>query len=250
MTLSAGPVSVVYVGNGSASTFSVANGGQPIVFIDSADICVMQLVTATGAITTLTEGTDYDLTGGPDAGVVTRTAGALPAGYVWGIYRAEALSQETSLGLGGSFSSATVEAAFDKVTRLAQDLQDQLSRAPSVSLLDRNAGSLELPQDRANKVLAFGADGSFEAWDLSMFGATELRGEFHLAQAPATQTTVTVAGMLADSFFEWVPKPGANSALAADMMPFLSPIVQTDGSITFEHPATSSVLTFKYKVSI
>lgn len=63
-------------------------------------------------------------------------------------------------------------------------------------------------------------------------------------------TPVAVAGLLATSRFKWWPASGANSNLAANMMPYLSPISQVTGLITFQHPATTSTVVFQYEVSL
>jgi hypothetical protein len=207
MTLAAGPVSVVYAGTGSASAFPVANGAQAIPFTNLSDIVVMQYVAATGAITTLVQGTDYTISGTATAydggnvpeitnGVVTRSAGALPAGYYWGIYRSDAIAQNTSVSLGGNFSSATVEAALDFLTKICQDLSDHLSRVPYQSLVDQNTGTLQLPVKRAGMLLGFDSAGGFAAIPYSsvISGAgTFLSGAVTL-NANATSTTVIVSG--------------------------------------------------------
>src|SRR5262249_10194994 len=106
MTLSAGPVSVVYSGNGATATFGVSNGGQPIIFQSNTDIHVQKLEVATGIVTTFVEGADYSLTGGPDAGLVTLLAGNLPTGFKLAIFRAQVFDQNTELDTGGDFSSS------------------------------------------------------------------------------------------------------------------------------------------------
>lgn len=122
MTVSAVLPRVVYAGNGAGpDTFSVANGATPISFNDNAEI-VVSYCDPDGVISVLVEDTHYTLAGGPLAGVVTRSAGALPDGSKLAIHRSLPTSQETDLVNLGDYSSQDVEDALDYRARVEQDM--------------------------------------------------------------------------------------------------------------------------------
>ena len=131
MTLSAGPVRVVYSGTGSTSVFQIASGGQPISFRDTSHIHATEVDTD-GVVTEVVFGTHYNIAGGPDDGTLTRIGGNLPSGYKLAIWREQPLSQDISLANGGDFSSDDIENGFDYIVEKLQEIDDRLDRAIKV----------------------------------------------------------------------------------------------------------------------
>lgn len=133
MTRNAVPSYVVYAGNNAVGSFAIAADGEPIWFRSNDDLIVVERVVATGATTVLVEGTDYDVTGGPSAGILTRTAGNLPTGNLLCILRQGPLSQETDFGLSGDWNSSrsTVTDTFDRLIEIIQDISDHAIRSDS-----------------------------------------------------------------------------------------------------------------------
>lgn len=120
----------VYTGNDVASAFNVSDDdGNAIWFSANSEILVATVRIADGLETMLVEGVDYDLTGGPTAGVVTLTAGALASTYKLVIWRRTPLDQDVAFGINADFASATHNALHDKHRRIHQELADDISRA-------------------------------------------------------------------------------------------------------------------------
>jgi len=138
MTRNAVEPRIVYAGNGSADDFNLVDDtSEPIYFRDNSDIVILER-DDDGNVTTLVEGSDYDLTGGPDNGVATRTDGALPSGYKWSIRRQSELSQETDIASVGAWSAARVVIAdmFDRTIEQLQEVNDKAERALKLDYFD------------------------------------------------------------------------------------------------------------------
>lgn len=122
---------------------------------------------ALGAVSVLTLGVDYTVTGvGEDAGGFVQGVGALLAGETLTIRRARPFLQETDIRNQGPFDAAIHEDAFDRAEMDAQFLADEVSRA--LKLPESEVGSAsatELPRaaDRANKVLGYDGSGNLIA---------------------------------------------------------------------------------------
>ena len=122
------------VSNQTARTSAVgtATAGQEITYLFPAnatsDLVVMTRVTATGVEATLTLTTDYTATVSDTGGTVTLVA-ALAATSTCHIIRDTPNTQSLDLVAGGSFDAENVEEALDKVTRMATDNADLISRA-------------------------------------------------------------------------------------------------------------------------
>ncbi len=138
MTRNAADSRVVYSGDGTTPTFAISKDGQPIWFRSDADIVVAEMVVATSVITDLVEGVDYSITGGPSAGILTRTAGNLPTGNLLCIMRRSAISQETDFDLSGDWNSSREIATdtFDRTIEIMQDVDDDVDRALKLDIFD------------------------------------------------------------------------------------------------------------------
>jgi len=123
MTISATESRISYSGNGVTTAFAF-----PYPFTADADLVVI-LVDADGTETTQTLTTHYTVTGaGSSSGSVTMlTAPSATQSLV--IYREVDITQETDYITGDAFPAETHEAALDKLTQIAQQLNTGLSRA-------------------------------------------------------------------------------------------------------------------------
>ena len=146
------------------SATGTAAAGQEIAYLfpanASSDLVVMTRVTATGVEATLTLTTDYTATVSDTGGTVTLVA-ALAASSTCHVIRDTPNTQALDLVTGGSFDAENVEEALDKVTRLATDNADLISRCIRMPETDA-ALDMELDNsvDRASNYLAFAADGT------------------------------------------------------------------------------------------
>lgn len=125
--------SPTYNGNGSTTAF--ATGFQ---FIANADL----LVTVTGSsgvetVKTLT--THYTVTGAGNSGGGTVTMLTAPAsGEKLNIQSNVTLDQQTDYVEGGSFAAATHETALDKLTKITQQIQEQVDRSITVPISNQS----------------------------------------------------------------------------------------------------------------
>jgi len=126
----------------------------------SSDLVVKTRVTVTGVEATLTLTTDYTATVSDTGGTVTMVA-AIPATKTIHIIRDTPNTQSLDLVTGGSFDAESLEDSLDKVTKLAIENKDKLTRALRAPATDPTSLDMELPNsvDRASKTLTFDADG-------------------------------------------------------------------------------------------
>ena len=144
-----------YNGNGSQSVFAYT-------FKIFADTDVKVYVGT--SLKTLS--THYTLSGVGSAGGgnVTFTAGNIPAvgtGNVT-ILRSLALTQGVDLVNYGRFDAEVIEAQYDKLTMMVQQLQEQADRTIRFSTTVSDAGGVEITDtvaERSGKVLAYDANG-------------------------------------------------------------------------------------------
>ena len=132
----------------------------------STDLVVM-LTTAAGVISTLSEGTDYTVTGvGVEAGgtvvpVVTPTSGDL-----WTIYGDTAEKRTTDFTTAGDFLAATLNKELDLIVQMLQQNERNITRSLRMTITDTgDIAGMELPEkaDRAGKYIAFDASGNASA---------------------------------------------------------------------------------------
>lgn len=126
---------------------------------ESSDLLVQVYNSTDGTTTTLTETTDYSVTGAgeDDGGTVVLVD---PSAYTTDddliIKIVLPLTQETDLTENNPFLAETLEEVFDRATRIAQQLQEQLDR---VLLRDISQTSqLTLPIASAGKLLGWNDD--------------------------------------------------------------------------------------------
>ena len=148
-----------YNGNGSQSVFAYTFK----IFVD-ADIKVYV------GTTLKTLNTHYTLSGvgTTSGGNVTFTSGNFPVSGTGNvtILRSLALTQGLDLVNYGRFDAEVVEAQYDKIVMMVQQLQEQADRTIRFSTTVSDAGGVEITDtvaERSNKVLAYDANGDLSA---------------------------------------------------------------------------------------
>lgn len=156
-------VPIIYTGNGSTVAFAFV---FPIV--ETSDIVVTLRTTATGAITTLAETTEYSVSATnndfSEGGTVTTVATYASTQTVT-ISRDVPDTQVADFEDSGVLRLSDINAALDRATLQIQQLQDQANRSPHGPLSDTVSLDMEYPNsvDRANKSLTFDETGAATA---------------------------------------------------------------------------------------
>jgi hypothetical protein len=142
---------VTYSPGGSTVAFAV-----PFKFYENNDLIV--LVDGT----TKTLNTDYTVTGaGDDAGGTVTFTTAPASGTELVIYRSTDFTQSTDYVPNDSFPAETHELALDKLTILAQEVNDGVSRSIRIPQSDGTTlAELPAAASRASKYLVFDANGN------------------------------------------------------------------------------------------
>lgn len=155
MTISTAPTPLSYSGNGSTVAF-------PITWkYNAKSHIVATLRSSSGTETTWALTTNYTLTDPGDTGTLTAVV-APASGETLVISLEPPNTQSSDIPLGGEFPSVTMEDGLDLAAQRDQKIQSLFDRSLRVPRTDTKTGSaLELPIDtsRANKYLAFDADG-------------------------------------------------------------------------------------------
>jgi len=162
MTLTATTNKVAYAGNASTTSFAVT-----FIYWDDTDVRVIMSNDTTGVETVWTSGTQYNLSGGSGA-TGTLTIDVSPTDYTPATGETLTIksnlpdTQSTSLPLGGSLPSTSIEERLDKSVRLSQQLAEELTRAIQFSESSPATSTLitETATQRADKLLAFNASGN------------------------------------------------------------------------------------------
>lgn len=202
MTLQSTTNRVSYIGNGATATFEF-----PFLIFEAEDLLVT-VADLAGAETTLVLNTDYSLDGvntDSDGGITLIDQDQawladefLTTGYTITLRRVLTLTQSTSIRNQGPFFPEIHEDTFDRLTMVDQQLQDGINR--SLVLPESEAGPLELPPEaqRANKFLAFDADGEPIASDGGISDAIPVSAFMETllddTTAAAARTTLGFAG--------------------------------------------------------
>ncbi len=204
MTLSTSISRNDYIGTGSADTFA-----YDFMILDQAHL-IVSVQNTLNAISTLTLGSDYTVTGVGESGGgdVILTAGALANNYRISIRRVVPLTQPTSIRNQGQFFAATHEETFDRLTMENQQQQDEIDRSlkfPETEQIGESPISAplfsEIPPaaSRAGLVLAFDADGNPTAISAVPVGSAAFSA-FWLAIIQTADAAAAYAGGLADMF--------------------------------------------------
>lgn len=162
MTINAVTPKISWIGNDSTDTLSLTVDGSSLTFNANSEILVQQRVAATGTITTLVSGVDYDLTGGPVLSssalpaTLTRLDGDLETGYTWIVTRVTPVAQSVDLVTGGDFSASDIEAMGDKAIVILQEMKEKFDRAFLLSLFSSGVSGT-LPDAQALNYLRWNA---------------------------------------------------------------------------------------------
>lgn len=150
-----------FTGDDASTVFSFA-----FKVFTSADLLVIKLNTSTGVETTLAITTDYTVSLNVDqnahpGGTITLTS-VLASGYNLTITTALSYLQSLVLTNQGGFYPAVLNAALDRITIFAQQLDEELSRALKYPVSDSDTISATMPAyaQRAGTVLAFDSTGA------------------------------------------------------------------------------------------
>jgi hypothetical protein len=144
-----------YTGTGSVSVYAYG-----FKIIEDTDLLVTVQDGTTGVEETLVLGLDYSVDGmGDETGGDVTLSSDLTAGDLLTIRRVVPLLQETDIRNQGSYAASLHEDVFDHLCMIDQQQQDSIDR--SLRLPETEADLYELPTatQRANKFLAFDADG-------------------------------------------------------------------------------------------
>tara|TARA_R100000773_G_scaffold43621_1_gene42477 strand:+ start:530 stop:2335 length:1806 start_codon:yes stop_codon:yes gene_type:complete len=174
MTVSSATTRNSYSGNGSTDVFAYG-----FKIFDDDDITVIIRTDSTGAETTKTKTTHYTVSGvgSSSGGNVTFTSGNIPAsGETVVLLRTTARTQLTDYVPNDPFPAATHEDALDKLTFIAQELEEEIGRSLKVSQANVIATS-EFTADataRANKILGFDSSGNISiVQEIGQFKGTD-----------------------------------------------------------------------------
>jgi len=144
-------------GNGVLTQFAYT-----FKILDDDDITVILRTDATGSESVQTKTTDYTVSGVGNAGGGNVTFTTAPAsGVTVVLLRETARTQATDYTPNDPFPAESHEEALDKLTFIAQELEEELGRAIKVSKTN-TITSTEFTvgaTTRANKVFAFDSDG-------------------------------------------------------------------------------------------
>jgi len=163
MTVSSTTNRKTYAGDSVTTSF----GTSPVVFFDTSNLVVSVVDDTAGTITTLVEGTKYTVSGGAGStGTVSLAGGTAPHGVlVTGttlvILRIMPLTQVVDLVNNDANDAEVMEDALDKLTMIAQQLDEAAGGGRSIRLSSSETGTsglTVLPFDRANKYLSFDAN--------------------------------------------------------------------------------------------
>ena len=148
--------SPTYTTNGATTEFA-----YPFVIASEGELKVYRTEVATGVESLLSLVVDYTVTGvGNASGGNVVISPALASGYEIVIVGQEDYTQDTDFSNQGPFHPETHEAAFDKLTKLAIDLKEQIESSIRVGAADDSVTLLPQPNGVAS-VLKRATNGDF-----------------------------------------------------------------------------------------
>lgn len=202
MTVSSSTDRATFPGNGVATAFSL-----PFRFFANSDVVAQAIVNSTGAVTPLTLGIDYLLSGagqpeeaGAATGVLT-TAAPVPAGVTLFVRRIIPVTQPTDIVNQGRFFPEVHETVFDRLTMLVQQNAGAINRVIRVQDFDPEPEKLPSAAQRALKIMSFDEDGNPVAIDAARESALALRQDMADDTDPAKGAALVgyKGGTVADS---------------------------------------------------
>ena len=200
MTVSTTTNRASYSGNGTQDTFAYAFK----IFAD-ADLTVI-IRDASGTETTKTLTTHYTVTGAGtnSGGNVVFTAGNIPAATETVVILRELdITQSTDYVANDPFPAESHEDALDRLTMIAQQLNESVGRSLKVSQTNEIATAefTTSAADRANKLLGFDGSGDLTVTEGKVDTVTATASDLaEGASATATATYTASSGALAIAF--------------------------------------------------
>lgn len=195
MTVSSTTARVSYSGNGTTVAFAV-----PFYFLADSHLLVV-LRSSTGVETTQALTTNYTVTGAgvSSGGTVTMTV-APASGVTLVISRNTPYTQATDLLPNDRLPAESLEQALDKLTMLAQQLDETSDRSIKFPLTDSTSLSSQLPAsaDRAGKYLKFTSTGAVTVGNLTD-GFVNVKDYGATGNGSADDTAAFVAALAAAS---------------------------------------------------
>ena len=162
MTISTTSIKNSYSGNGSTTVFNYT-----FKITDEDHIIVIIRTNSTGAETTKTKTTHYTVSGvnNSGGGSITFTSGNIPTSSETVVLR-RSTPQTQGLDLieNDPMPAENIETAYDKLTAITQELQEQVDRSIKVSKTSTitNPGLTADATQRAGKLLGFDSNGDLD----------------------------------------------------------------------------------------
>lgn len=177
------------LGNGSTTQFS-----KPWNMLSASYARVFFEDTTTGVQTPQPSGWTIALS---DAGWTVTFAVAPPSTVRVIIGREVALDQATPFRTSRGWQGGTVENAFDKITGMVQDIQEQVARALVFPLGDTSSPVLQSATLRANKTFIFDSSGNASAG--SVTGTTVSAPMIPVVNASSLSNALALLGALSSA---------------------------------------------------
>ena len=245
MTVSSTTTKNSYSGNASTTVF--AYGFK--IFSDD-DITVIIRTDSTGAEVTKTKTTHYTVSGvgSSSGGNVTFTTGNTPAsGETVVLLRSTARTQLTDYTPNDPFPAASHEDALDKLTFIAQEIEEELARSIKVSKTNTISSSefTTSASARANKLLSFDGSGDLTVTEGKVDTVTATASSVSAGGSPTASATYTAStGALALALGIPTGATGATGNSAGLQMTFNNSTSDADpgaGKLALNNGTLSSV---------
>ncbi|MEY8174209.1 hypothetical protein [Burkholderia multivorans] len=158
MTVTSNEQDISYETDGTTVDFPI-----PFYFINKKDI-VVDKIDANGNLVTLSQGTDFTVSGeGNQSGGTASMSTAFARGFTLHIYREVPVTQETKYQQNDPFPAKATETALDKLTMIAQQNHSGLLNAIRYPLSEFSRNGVLPPKGaRAQMVLGWDANGNQE----------------------------------------------------------------------------------------
>ena len=245
MTVSSTTTKNSYSGNASTTVF--AYGFK--IFSDDY-ITVIIRTDSTGAEDTKTKTTHYTVSGvgSSSGGNVTFTSGNTPAsGETVVLLRSTARTQLTDYTPNDPFPAASHEDALDKLTFIAQEIEEELARSIKVSKTNTISSSefTTSASARANKLLSFDGSGDLTVTEGKVDTVTATASSVSAGGSPTASATYTAStGALALALGIPTGATGATGNSAGLQMTFSNSTSDADpgaGKLALNNSTLSSV---------
>ena len=245
MTVSSTTTKKSASGNGSTTAFPY----DFKIFSDD-DITVIIRTDSTGAEVTKTKTTHYTVSGvgSSSGGNVTFTTGNTPAsGETVVLLRSTARTQLTDYTPNDPFPAASHEDALDKLTFIAQEIEEELARSIKVSKTNTISSSefTTSASARANKLLSFDGSGDLTVTEGKVDTVTATASSVSAGGSPTASATYTAStGALALALGLPTGATGATGNSAGLQMTFNNSTSDADpgaGKLALNNGTLSSV---------